>query len=59
MRDRWLSAVQTSEVSGPKRTLTSLYNPRPTWLDLAYKKLDSAVFDAYRCPHDLTDEQML
>lgn len=23
-----------------KRTLTNLYNQRPTWLELAYKKLD-------------------
>jgi len=26
-----------------KRTLTNLYNERPTWLDLAHKKLDAAV----------------
>ena len=26
-----------------KRTLTSLYNERPAWLDLAHKKLDAAV----------------
>src|SRR5947209_1364377 len=25
------------------RTLTKLYNERPTWLDLAHKKLDAAV----------------
>ena len=29
-----------------KRTLTNLYNERPTWLDLAHKKLDAAVFAA-------------
>ena len=42
-----------------KRTLTSLYNQRPTWLDLAHHKLDHAVLDACRWPHDLTDEQIL
>ena len=26
-----------------KRTLTNLYNERPTWLDLAHKKLDAVV----------------
>jgi len=26
-----------------KRTLTNLYNERPTWLDLVHKKLDAAV----------------
>ena len=48
-----------------KRTLTNLYNERPTWLDLAHKKLDEAVFAAYgwvrggRPDTDLTDEQIL
>ena len=31
-----------------KRTLTNLYNQRPTWLDLAHKKLDAAVFASLR-----------
>ena len=30
-----------------KRTLTNLYNARPTWLELAHRKLDEAVFAAY------------
>ncbi len=30
-----------------KRTLTNLYNERPAWLDLAHKKLDTAVAAAY------------
>ena len=30
-----------------KRTLTNLYNERPTWLDHAHKALDKAVADAY------------
>ena len=30
-----------------KRTLTNLYNKRPTWLDLAHRALDEAVFEAY------------
>ena len=42
-----------------KRTLTNLYNQRPTWLVLAHQKLDSAVFAAYGWPQDLTDEQIL
>jgi hypothetical protein len=41
------------------RTLTSLYNERPAWLDLAHKKLDAAVAAAYGWPADLTDEQIL
>ena len=30
-----------------KRTLTNLYNERPTWLKLAHEKLDQAVLAAY------------
>jgi hypothetical protein len=30
-----------------KRTLTNLYNERPTWLALAHRALDQAVLAAY------------
>lgn len=42
-----------------KRTLTNLYNARPTWLDLAHKKLDAAVAAAYGFAADLSDDQIL
>ena len=42
-----------------KRTLTNLYNAHPTWLELAHKKLDEAVFAAYGWPSDLSDEEIL
>ena len=42
-----------------KRTLTNLYNQRPTWLDLAHRKLDEAVFAAYGWDPALTDEALL
>ncbi len=42
-----------------KRTLTNLYNERPTWLDQAHQALDEAVFAAYSWPADLSDEQVL
>jgi hypothetical protein len=42
-----------------KRTLTNLYNERPTWLDLAHKRLDEAVFAAYGWPTDLSDDDLL
>ena len=42
-----------------KRTLTNLYNQRPTWLDLAHRKLDEAVFAAYGWPSSLTDDELL
>ncbi len=58
-RDRWLNPEGASEAELKKRTLTNLYNQRPTWLDLAHKRLDDAVLDAYGWPHDLTDDQIL
>ena len=44
---------------GVKRTLTNLYNARPTWLDNAHRKLDTAVFAAYGWPSDLSDDEVL
>jgi hypothetical protein len=48
-----------SEAEKKKRTLTNLYNARPTWLDLAHKRLDEAVFAAYGWSSDLSDEEIL
>ena len=42
-----------------KRTLTNLYNERPTWLDLAHKKLDAAVFAAYGWNSAMSDDELL
>jgi hypothetical protein len=42
-----------------KRTLTNLYNERPTWLDLAHKKLDTAVFAAYGWDPAMSDDDLL
>jgi len=42
-----------------KRTLTNLYNERPTWLDLAHRKLDEAVFEAYGWEPSLSDDEIL
>lgn len=58
-RDNWLNPPGLAEADLKKRTLTNLYNQRPTWLDNAHKKLDRAVFAAYGWPPDLTDEQIL
>jgi len=41
------------------RTLTKLYNERPTWLGLAHRRLDAAVAAAYGWPADLTDDTIL
>ena len=45
-----------------ERTLTKLYNQRPTWLDAAHKQLDAAVAAAYNWPDytaDMPDEEIL
>ena len=58
-RDAWLNPAGAGEAALKTRTLTNLYNQRPTWLDLAHRALDEAVFDAYGWPHDLTDDEIL
>lgn len=42
-----------------KRTLTNLYNERPTWLQLAHRALDEAVCAAYGWPADLPVDAIL
>ncbi len=42
-----------------RRTLTNLYNERPTWLDLAHRKLDQAVFAAYGWDPGMGEEKIL
>ena len=41
------------------RTLTNLYNQRPTWLTDAHRRLDTAVLAAYGWPADLDDNAIL
>jgi hypothetical protein len=42
-----------------QHTLTKLYNDRPTWLDLAHRRLDEAVATAYGWSPTMTDEEIL
>jgi hypothetical protein len=58
-RDRWLNPEGADEAELKQRTLTKLYNQRPTWLDLAHIRLDRAVLDAYGWPHDIADDEIL
>ena len=61
LRQGWLDPAEDTIGSGElkRRTLTNLYNDRPTWLDLVHKKLDEAVFAAYGWPLDLTDGEII
>lgn len=58
-RDRRLNVEGLSEAKKKKRTLTNLYNARPTRLDLAHKRLGEAVSAAYGWKSDLSDEEIL
>jgi hypothetical protein len=51
--------VGASEEVLKTRTLTNLYNARPTWLELAHENLDRAVLDAYGWPDNLSDAELL
>jgi hypothetical protein len=59
LRRNWLSPEEASETELKKRTLTNLYNARPTWLANAHEALDKGVFAAYGWPPDLSDEEIL
>jgi hypothetical protein len=58
-RDAWLNPPGASAAELKKRTLTNLYNERPTWLELAHKRLDEAVLEAYGWAGDVSDEEIL
>jgi type II restriction/modification system DNA methylase subunit YeeA len=57
--DRLLPKDDEAAKALKKRTLTNLYNLRPTWLDTAHRDLDAAVAASYGWPADLSDEQVL
>ena len=59
LREGWLNPEGAAESELKKRTLTNLYNARPTWLQLAHQQLDKAVSDAYGWPDDLADPEIL
>ncbi len=47
IRQSAIIAMAAKDQRLKKRTLTNLYNERPTWLKLAHEKLDRAVLAAY------------
>lgn len=57
--DRILPVSAEAAHALKKRTLTNLYNERPTWLQHAHKALDEAVAAAYGWPADLSDDEVL
>jgi type II restriction/modification system DNA methylase subunit YeeA len=59
LRDRIVPRDERAAAELKKRTLTRLYNERPTWLVNAHAALDVAVAAAYGWPADLDDEEIL
>jgi type II restriction/modification system DNA methylase subunit YeeA len=62
--DRLLPKDDAAAAILKKRTLTNLYNARPTWLDNAHKILDEAAAEAYGWGDDwraglLTDDEII
>lgn len=62
--DRLLPKDEAAAKTLKTRTLTNLYNQRPTWLDNAHKALDEAVAEAYGWGDDwraglLTEDEIL
>jgi hypothetical protein len=49
-RRAWLDPPGATEADLKKRTLTNLYNERPTWLRNLHARRDRAVWDAYGWP---------
>jgi type II restriction/modification system DNA methylase subunit YeeA len=62
-RAAWLNPPDATEEVLKKRTLTNLYNERPTWLANLHAALDRAVWTAYGWtdldPTATTDEEIL
>ena len=59
LREGWLNPDGIGGSELRRRTLTNLYNQRPTWLDNAHATLDAAVSQAYGWPADLADGELL
>ncbi len=59
LRENWLNPADVGAAELRRRTLTNLYNQRPTWLANAHDALDAAVADAYGWPADLPNQEIL
>lgn len=57
--DRILPVNEAAAVELKKRTLTNLYNARPSWLNNAHRALDEAVAAAYGWEADFSDDEVL
>jgi hypothetical protein len=59
LRDGWLNPPGLPSSDLEKRTLTGLYNERPTWLRTAHIALDGAVLASYGWSPESSDNEIL
>jgi type II restriction/modification system DNA methylase subunit YeeA len=59
LRNAWLNPLDLPRAELKERTLTNLYNKRPTWLENAHQTLDRAVFAAYGLAYPLTTNEII
>jgi hypothetical protein len=59
LRDGWLNPPAPNSQGDRPRTLTKLYNDRPSWLTHAHERLDEAVHAAYGWRHPLDRRDVL
>jgi len=59
LRAGWLNPPGVGAAELEKRTLTNLYNQRPTWLAQAHERLDRDVHAAYGWEWPLEDDEVL
>jgi type II restriction/modification system DNA methylase subunit YeeA len=59
LRIGWLNPPGLADADLAKRTLTNLYNARPTWLAQAHDRLDAAVLAAYGWPAEIETDDLL
>jgi hypothetical protein len=58
-RTGWLNPEGATDDELRVRTLTNLYNERPSWLEQAHERLDRAVHAAYDWPYPLNADDVL
>jgi len=58
-REGWRNPAGMLPIELKDRTLTNLYNTKPTWLQQAHERLDTAVLAAYGWDADIDNESML
>ncbi len=59
LRVGWLNPEGASAKELERRTLTNLYNERPSWLAQVHERLDQAVLAAYGWPADIGTDELL